>query len=264
MTRILTAWDVDPSIPIGCGLLLAAWFVAHRSDLSRGPFFLTGVAIMFLALTSPIDTLGDTYLFSAHMLQHMILILIVPPLLILGLSSDFVRAVIGVAALGAIERVARRPPVAWALAMLTLWLWHLPALFDAALANEDVHIVEHLCFMVTATIFWWPILCPIESSRMPALPAVLYLFAGMLATSLLGIAITLAPAGLYPAYLHPQDPLGILTLLRDSWGLTPDVDQELGGLLMWVPGGLAFLAAIFIVMARWYRTPEEVSARALN
>ena len=78
--RILTAWDIDPSIPIGCGLLLAAWLVAHRSDLSRGFFFVAGVAVMFVALTSPIDTLGDNYLFSTHMLQHMILILIVPPL----------------------------------------------------------------------------------------------------------------------------------------------------------------------------------------
>lgn len=264
MTRILTTWDIDPSIPIGCGLLLAAWFIAHRSDLSRGGFFVAGVAVMFVALTSPIDTLGDTYLFSAHMLQHMILILIVPPLLILGLSPRFVRAVVGVPALGAIERVARRPLVAWLPAMLVLWLWHWPRLFDAALANEDIHIVEHLCFMVTATIFWWPILCPIESSLMPPLPGVLYLFAGMLATSLLGIAITFAPVGLYPPYLHPPDPLGILALLRDSWGLTPDIDQELGGLLMWVPGGLAFLTAIFIVMARWYRMPEEFSARAVN
>ncbi len=264
MARILTSWDVDPSIPIGCALLLAGWFAAHRWDLARGAWFGSGVAVMFLALTSPIDTLGDTYLFSAHMLQHMLLILVVPPLLILGLSPRFVRGVIAIPALGAIERCARRPLVAWLPAMVALWVWHLPALFDAALANEDLHIVEHLCFMITATIFWWPILSPLAESRMAALPAVLYLFAGMLATSLLGIAITFAPAGLYAPYLHPEDALGILGLLRDAWGLTPEVDQQLGGLLMWVPGGLAFLAAIFIVMARWYRMPEEFGAGALN
>lgn len=268
MARILTAWDVDPSIPIGCALLLAGWFVAHRplrrDDLAHGGCFAAGVAVMFIALTSPVDTLGDSYLFSAHMLQHMILILVVPPLLILGLAPRFVRAVIAVPALGAIERFARRPAIAWLPAMAALWIWHLPALFDAALASEGLHIVEHLCFMVTATIFWWPILSPLESSRMPAMAALLYLFAAMLATSLLGIAITFAAPGLYPPYLHPEDTLGIAGLLRDGWGLTPEIDQELGGLLMWVPGGFAFLAAIFVVMARWYRTPEEFGAGALN
>ncbi len=268
MARILTAWDVDPSIPIGCVLLLVGWFAAHRPrcrpDLARGGCFAAGVAVMFIALTSPIDTLGDAYLFSAHMLQHMLLILVVPPLLILGLSPRFVRAVIGVPALGAIEGFVRRPAIAWLPAMAALWIWHIPALFDAALANENLHIVEHLCFMSAATIFWWPILCPLETSRMPAMAALLYLFAAMLAPSLLGIAITFAGPGLYQPYLHPEDPLRIAGLLRDTWGLTPEVDQELGGLLMWVPGGLVFLAAIFVVMARWYQAPDEFSAGALN
>ncbi len=244
--------------------MLAGYLAAHRSDLSRSAWFIGGVVLMFVALTSPIDTLGDTYLFSAHMLQHMILILIVPPLLIAGLTQHFARAVTSIAALGALERSLRRPAIAWTLAIATLWLWHLPALFDAAVANEDIHIFEHLCFMLTATIFWWPILSPLESSRMAAMPAILYLFAGMLATSVLGIAITFAPPGLYAAYAHPHDAIGILPLLRNSWGLTPAVDQKLGGLLMWVPGGLAFLAAIMLVMARWYRTPEETGATAFN
>jgi len=198
------------------------------------------------------------------MLQHMMLILLVPPLLIVGLAPRVVRAIVAVPALGAIERVARRPAVAWLPAMAALWIWHIPALFDAALANEWLHIAEHLCFMVTATIFWWPILCPLESSRMPAMAALLYLFAAMLATSLLGIAITFAGPGLYPPYLHPEDALGIGGILRDTLGLTPEVDQQLGGLLMWVPGGLAFLAAIFVVMARWYAEPEDFGAGALK
>jgi cytochrome c oxidase assembly factor CtaG len=99
---------------------------------------------------------------------------------------------------------------------------------------------------------------------MPAMAALLYLFAAMLATSLLGIAITFAAPGLYPLYLHPEDALGIGGILRETWGLTPEVDQQLGGLLMWVPGGLAFLAAIFIVMARWYAEPEDFGAGALK
>lgn len=256
VARILTAWDIDASVAIGCAALLAGYVVAHRSDLSRAGFFVAGVAVMFVALASPLDKLADSYLFSAHMLQHMLFVLVVPPLLVLGLTERFARAAVGVRILGAIERGLRRPVVAWLVAMVALWAWHAPALYNAALASEDIHIAEHLCFMVTAAIFWWPILSPLAGSRMPAPEALLYLVAGMLATGLLGILLTFARPGLYPTYLDPHDSLGILPLLRDSWGITPATDQELGGLLMWVPGGLVFLAASLFVLARWYRGSE--------
>ncbi|MGH7907409.1 MAG: cytochrome c oxidase assembly protein [Candidatus Binataceae bacterium] len=256
MERILTTWDIDPSIPIGCAILLAAYFIVNRRDRSRSAFFIAGVVILFIALTSPIDTLADTYLFSAHMVQHMILELIVPPLMLLGLTKNFAAKITAVPGLGAIERVLRRPAPAWILGMGTLWIWHAPLLYNLTLQNEDIHIVEHLLFLITATIFWWPILSPLAESRMNDLFAVLYLIAAMLATSLLGIVLTFAHPGLYPAYLHPHDWLGILPLLRQQWGLTPEVDQQLGGLVMWVPGGLFFLGAVFLVMVRWYQAPE--------
>ena len=140
--------------------------------------------------------------------------------------------------------------------MAALWIWHMPRLYDATLASEPLHIFEHLMFLVTATIFWWPILAPLEDSRMSHGAAFAYLGAAMLVTGVLGILITFAPVGTYAAYLHPQDELGILDALRHSWGLTTEADQELGGLLMWVPGGLVYLGAIMAVLARWYRAPE--------
>jgi putative membrane protein len=254
--NLIRAWDFDPSIAIGCTALLAAYALAHRGDYSRAPWFVAGVAAMFLALVSPIDALADEYLFSAHMLQHLILILIVPPLLLAGLSEKFAHAIIGVPALARIEKILARPAVAWTLAMAVLWIWHWPALYNATLANEDVHIFEHLCFLATATIFWWPIFAPDARLRMEPMRAIIYLATAMVANSVLAILLTFARPGLYPAYLHPADSLGILPMLRDGWGLTPAADQQLGGLLMWVPGGLFFLGAIFIVMARWYSEPE--------
>lgn len=254
--NLLRAWDFDPSIVIGCAALLAAYAVAHRGDYSRAAWFVAGVATMFLALVSPLDALSDEYLFSAHMLQHLILILIVPPLLILGLSEKFVRSVLAVPALARIERILAMPAVAWTLAMAALWIWHWPALYDATLANENVHIFEHLCFLVTATIFWWPIFAPVASARMEPVHAIIYLATAAVSNSLLGILLTFANPGLYPAYLHPADSLGILPMLREGWGLTPAVDQQVGGLLMWVPGGLIFLGAIMFVMARWYSEPD--------
>ena len=218
--NLLRAWDFDPSIVIGCIALLAAYALAHRGDYSRAPWFVAGVVAMFLALVSPLDALSDEYLFSAHMLQHLILILIVPPLLILGLSEKFVRAILAVPMLARIERILAAPAVAWTLAMAVLWIWHWPALYDATLASEDVHIFEHLCFLVTATIFWWPIFAPVASAQMEPMLAIIYLATAMVANSVLGILLTFANPGLYSAYLHPADSLGIL--LNAAGRMGPD------------------------------------------
>jgi cytochrome c oxidase assembly factor CtaG len=250
---ILAAWDFEPSIVVGCAGLLALYAWQHRGDWSRAGWFCAGVALMALALMSPLDTLSDSYLFSAHMVQHMVLILIVPPLLLLGISTRAALRALAMPAVAKIERVLAKPAVAWTMGIGTLFAWHLPAFYNAALANEDLHIFEHLCFLVAATIFWWPILAPVEEARMAPLPALVYLATAAVANSALGILLTFAEPGLYPAYLHPADPLEILATIRNSWGLTPDVDQELGGLLMWVPGGFVFLGAMIAVLSRWYR-----------
>jgi putative membrane protein len=294
MWRILGAWDPDLSVIIGCVVLAVAYLISSRnltpnpfplgkanekkavtlSPLSDSPslkgrgwglgsgtgwglgLFLLGDLILLLALISPLDVLADDYLFSAHMLQHMLLVLAVPPLLILGIPHDLARSIGRVPTLAAIERALRNPVLAWTLGMAVLWIWHLPRLYDATLASEPLHIFEHLTFLATATIFWWPIVAPLEDSRMSHGAAFAYLGAAMLVTGVLGILITFAPVGVYTAYLHPHDSLGILDPLRNSWGLTTAADQELGGLLMWVPGGLVYLCAIMAVLARWYRAPE--------
>jgi len=260
--NLLRAWDFDPSILIGCVLLLSAYAIEHRTDLGRACWFIAGTVAMLLSLVSPLDILSDQYLFSAHMLQHLILVLIVPPLLLLGLSERFVQEVLRVPMLARIERTLGNPAIAWTIAMGTLWIWHLPALYNAALADEDVHIFEHLCFLVSATIYWWPILAPIEEARLAPMPAVVYLATGAVANSLLAILLTFAQPGLYPVYLNPNDSLGILPTIRDSWGLTPSADQQLGGLLMWIPGGMVFLGAIVRVIGRWYSAADHIGRPA--
>jgi len=255
MAEILQAWDPDLSVLFGCAALLALYFAAHRGDLSRARWFVAGVAVMMLALISPLDTLGDEYLFSAHMMQHLLLEMAVPPLLLLGLTPRFARTVIDCRPLGRIERVLGKPMLAWTLGIATLALWHLPRLFDAALGNEYIHIAEHLCFMVTATIFWWPVLAPLPQSRIAPLPTQLYLLGGAIASGLLGIWLTFAPTVLYAPY-DPADSLHLAALLRTGWGLTPLVDQQVGGLLMWVGGGFVFLAVMVVLFLRWFGMAE--------
>ena len=95
---------------------------------------------MLLALISPLDVLADDYLFSAHMLQHMLLVLAVPPLLILGLPRELRESIVRIPALGTIERALRNPLIAWTLGMAALWIWHMPRLYDATLASEATHL----------------------------------------------------------------------------------------------------------------------------
>lgn len=264
MDPILRAWDPDLSVLIGCAALLAAYWSTHRGDFSRAGWFAAGVAVMLFALISPLDTLGDEYLFSAHMLQHLLLELAVPPLLLLGITPRFANAVLASRALARVERVLGNPLVAWTLGVATLALWHLPRLFDAALGDEYVHIAEHLCFLVTATIFWWPVLAPLPRCRLSPLWTQVYLLGGAMANSLLGIWLTFAPAGLYAPYLHPGDSLRVAALLRDGWGLTPPLDQQVAGLLMWVGGGFVFLAAMMVLFLQWFGTAgsDEVAPAA--
>ena len=270
--RLLAAWEFEPSVVIGCLGLITA-FVAGNSIVSHDRsgeraagtsgaktphalLFATAIAVLMLALTSPIDVLADDYLFSAHMLQHMLLVLVVPPMLLMAVSPALAARMLGVRAIAGIERVLGRPAIAWTIASLTLWLWHEPALYNAALADEELHIFEHLCFLVAFTIFWWPLFAPMHQHRLAPLLAVMYLFAGAVSCSVLGILIVFAPLGSFPAYLSPRDELGILPLIR-GWGLNPRVDQDLGGLLMWLGGGAVFLGAMIVALARWYAEPEN-------
>jgi cytochrome c oxidase assembly factor CtaG len=251
-------WNWYPSVVIGCAVLLGGYLVLLRSRwTSRAWFFVAGVVVLLLALVSPLDGLGDTYLFSAHMAQHLLLLLAVPPLLILGTPRWVEEWIDHRPLLGRIERILSRPILAWAVGIGTEWIWHTPGLYNAALANENIHAVEHLSMLVAGTVYWWPFLRPIVEARLAPLVAVVYLFAGGAANSILGVILTYAPPGIYPSYVHPVDSLGALPLIRNQWGLSPELDQQFGGLEMWVLGMLVFLAAIVGALARWYSAPEE-------
>ncbi|HEV2469504.1 MAG TPA: cytochrome c oxidase assembly protein [Candidatus Sulfotelmatobacter sp.] len=254
---LLTTWDWEPSVIIGCGALLVLYFYFVRPrTLWRILCYCAGVIVLLLALISPIDTLSDHYLFSVHMIQHLLLILAVSPLLILGIPAEFAVRFLGRPKIAGAERILSNPFVAWIAAALALGLWHVPVFYNFALAHEGVHVLEHLIFLVTATMFWWPVLTPVQEFRLGAGAAVLYLFLASMFNSILGIIITFAPLGCYPAYVHPQDALGILPLIRNHWGISAVADQQLGGLLMWVPAGLIYFSLIVGTVIRWQSGSE--------
>lgn len=265
LETLLGAWDWEPSVAAGC-LVLAVGYTAltRRRTIpqrrAQALYFFGGVALLCLDLVSPLDTLADGYLFSAHIVQHFFLSLVIPPLLLLGLPSSVADQALCRPAIAAIERRASAPRIAWALGIGTMIVWHVPAFFNAALSDDGWHVVQHLSFLVCGTIFWWPILHPMQERRLAPVLAVSYLFSACLCCTLLGAWLAFAPLDLYPAYLHPQDQLGLLGALR-GWGFSPRTDRQLGGLLMWIPGCLVYLTAILTSLARWYNASSEQEVR---
>ncbi len=252
--RIARAWSWEPSVVLGCLGLLAIYFWAVPAGRAKARMsYVAGVLVLVLALVSPLDVLSDTYLFSAHMLQHLLLILIVPPLLLAGLPAAAIARFDG-SALGRVARHATDPLPAWVIGVGTMWIWHAPGLYNLTLASEPIHVVEHLSFLASAVVFWRPVIAPPTGQRTPVILA--YLFLAAMASSVLGIMLTFAPVGAYAAYLAPADPLGILPALRTS-GLSPALDQQLGGLFMWIPGSLVYLVFLLATLSRWYAAPEH-------
>jgi len=265
------AWSLEPGVLLGLAVSAATYGLGLRRLWRARPgapagwravAFAAGLATVALALASPLDALSRVR-FAAHMAQHMLLIMVAAPLLVLGAPGLPIMVALPPAwrrrlgrlrrhpAMAAGRRLLLRPMVAWALHVGALWAWHLPAPYQAALASDVVHAAEHASFLGTAGLFWWVVLS--RDGRRGLAPgfAVLYLFAAALQGSALGALLTLAPAPLYPLQAAESA----------SWGLPPLADQQLAGLIMWVPADLVYLGAAGAVFLRWLASLERASPR---
>jgi cytochrome c oxidase assembly factor CtaG len=253
-------WAWQPSILVGLALLTLAygWLVGPAGRRrARGECvatlrqlaFHSGTLLVFLALVSPLDGVADEDLFSAHMLQHMLLTYVAPPLWLLGMPAWPFEWLARRRPFGAILRRLLQPVTAFLIFNGVMWAWHLPAAYDAALENEGLHILEHLAFMGAALIGWWPAIGASLPgvNRLPDLGRSLYLFLSGLACTGLAALITLAPRPLYPFYgSRPQ-----------LWGLSPLMDQQLGGLLMWLPADLILMLFNLVILYGWLNRPPQ-------
>lgn len=243
---LTTAWKWNPTLLLLCALALAAYFLAF--GLRGRPAYFGGALItLLIALVSPLGELADGYLFSAHMTQHILLVLIVPALLLLSLPGSFY--------LPRSLAPFTHPLVGWFAGVGAMWLWHAPALCNAATTLKAVSIIQTLSLVLMGSLFWWQVLAPRDAERLSPVAGIAYLFTACVACSVLGIILTFAPVSICPAYQQPVDRLGILDMIRGQWGLTSERDQQIGGLLMWVPMCLIYLAAILAQLARWQSDP---------
>jgi cytochrome c oxidase assembly factor CtaG len=244
----LSAWTWNPLVLSFAAVALAGYAAAFGLDRRLG-WLAAGLGVLLLALMSPINALADGYLFTAHMLQHILLLLIVPACLLLSLPRSLSLAVR--------PRGLGHPLAGWIAGVGAMWFWHAPVLCNAAVASRWVHAVQTGSLLLLGGLFWRQVLAPREEERLSPPSAVLYLFSACVTCSVLGIIITFSPVTVCSAYTMPSmDRLGILSTIRDDWGMTAERDQQVGGLLMWVPMCLVYLSAIFAQLARWFAEPK--------
>ena len=263
-----SSWSWSPwVIAVGVATLIFYGYQDRRHFSSRSVWLVSGLVLFVVTLCSPIDTLANGYLFSAHMLQHLLLLLIVPLLILLGWPPSEVPGIFQHGLGKGMNGTFRHPVIPWLLGIGGMWLWHAPTLCNAAVSNIWVHRLQYASLLGMGFAFWWPIVGPWTRQRLPPLAGILYLFTACLGCTILGIIITFSPVEVCSIYLHPADRLGVMPLLQDQWELTPAKDQQLGGLLMWVPACLVYFFSILGLLARWYREPANenlVSAGATS
>jgi cytochrome c oxidase assembly factor CtaG len=266
------AWDWEPGISIPLVVSAVLYIRGLRllwdEHVGRGirvweaACFGAGWIITALALLSPLHEISEQ-LFLAHMVQHELLMVLAAPLLVVGrplvpmlwaLPSRARRAIGRITRRRVVRRVWRamaHPIVAFLLHAVAIWIWHIPALYQRTLTSDFVHALQHLSFFGTALLFWWTIVhahAPGGRARAASFGmAVLLLFGTALHSGALGALLTFSRALWYPAYATSSA----------SWGLTPMEDQQLAGLIMWIPATFAYLVAALILFANWLRASEE-------
>ena len=260
-------WSVQPTVVVGLfGLVVA--YLAWTGPLNRRrpgaedrpvtggqtATFLAGAAVLLVALGPPLDDWADHYLLSAHMVQHLLLTVVVPPLLLLGTPGWVLEPLLRWRAVARVGYVLTRPIVALAVPGLVFALWHVPVLYEAALRREPVHILEHQVFLVMGLLAWWPVVGPLPAwPRLSPPQQCLYLIAQTIPGGIVGSIITLAEPGLYAPY----------DTARRIFGLGLATDQELAGLLMWVGSSAAYFGLVTVIFFRWAAN-EEAKDRATS
>lgn len=232
------AWNFDPTV-LGGTVLLAGGYYLYTGPLRRrfslGPVvpvlrqlaFYLGCGAMLAALISPLDALGDQYLLSAHMIQHMLLAFVAPPLWLFGTPGWLVELLLP----PGLPRRLGHPAVAFLVFNGVFWIWHLPAFYDAALRSEALHILEHLMFMAGGVIGWGPVLGAGFGPERGPVAKFMYLVPSMFSCNALAALITLTPKPLFTFYGQAAQ----------LWGLAPLEDQYVAGLAMWLPGDMLFV-----------------------
>lgn len=261
----INIWRMDPSILLGLLALVGAYawgaVQLRRQGLwgkeitgRHAVFFAAGVAILLVALVSPIDVIGEKYLFSIHMVQHILIAMVAPALVLLGLPGGMVRRVLEALRIGGLVKFLTNPLLAFIAFNGALIAWHIPALYQAALRDPIVHILEHIVFIGAGFQSWYPVIDPAgQHERFHPLAKIVYLFLFVVPSGIIGALFAFAQQPIYSYYVDAPR----------LWGLSVMEDQALAGGIMWVPGWAIYFVALSIVFALWMRQ-EEAAGKQIN
>jgi putative membrane protein len=254
-------WRPEPTVVLGVLALIGLYIIwtgsknqdpegrpIHPVSAGQRILFILGALSIGIALAPPLDDWSDHFLLSAHMLQHLLLMMVAVPLLIAGTPPWLVTRLLGRGPVRPLMYLLTRPVVSFLIANLIIVVWHMPFAYDAMLTHLPLHIAAHLSFIVAAFFIWWPVMS--RSPELPGLPpllACLYLFLSTIPGMIVGAFITLASPGLYSVY--PGAPR--------IWGISLRADQQLAGLMMWVLTGLIYLGWITVIFFRWAGDEER-------
>jgi putative membrane protein len=255
------SWPIDPTVYLGLVVLYLghAWLARGTPDFERkhALYFGLGLLTIWAALETPIDTIADHYLDSVHMLQHVLLGFVAPPLILLGLSSRMVARVVRVPGVRAITE----PIPAQLVAGAVMIGWHIPVLYDATLYSEPLHVVEHLMFIVAGLLLYWPMLDATSAHarwRMSPPAKLLYILVATLPQDGVALALIFSRVPFYEYYTHAPR-------LIDS--LTPLIDQTVAGAVLMILGKATLAVAALAVFIKWFeedRRADEASVGALR
>jgi cytochrome c oxidase assembly factor CtaG len=257
------SWSLEPVVQAALLAMFVVYLLGwrrarrpgepHPPGIGRLTLFTTGLLTIAVALISPLDSLGDQ-LMVMHMVQHMLLLDIAPVLLVLGLTKGILRPL--TRRFQGVERRAgplAHPAFAVLLYASLLWLWHVPALYDRAQGSAAVHVLEHACFLIAGSVYWWHLASPVRSRlRLGGLGPVGYLVSSKLLVGILGIVLAFAPTALYSFYAHQPH----------YWGLTPLDDQMMAGLVMALEQSVVMGIALVVLFVRMLGEEERDAQRA--
>jgi putative membrane protein len=260
-------WTVYPDFLIGWLLfgalyILCAGPLRHRFPgsspvpLWQIACFGFGMAIMLLALQGPLHELSDYFLFSAHMVQHLLIMLVMPPFLMLGTPGWMLRPVLKIPGVQRVAYVITRPLAAFLLVNLIFGIWHFPEPYDLMMRDHAVHKFMHVMIMTVGIILWWPVMSPLpeELPRLPGPVQMLYLFILGVPMMLVAVLIAFADTHYYRWY----------ALAPRIFPLSEIEDQRLGALIMWVPGALVMWLGITFTYFRWSRKEIREDEEAIG
>jgi putative membrane protein len=259
-----SAWEFDPGVVLPVALAAVLYAIGSRKHfgLTQNQIlsFWAGWISLAIALVSPIHPLGQA-LFSAHMVQHEILMIISAPLLVVSRPLVTFLWALPIGWRRTLGRWSKADPVqntwvlltaplaAWWIHALAIWFWHVPALFQATLRSDVFHAAQHGSFFLSALLFWWSLFY--AHGRKAYGGGLLYIFTTAVHTGILGALLTFSPRLWYPAY----------STTTQAWGLSPLEDQQIGGLIMWVPASLVYLTAGLMLFAAWLKESDALLER---